>query len=80
MFNSYWNPNTTMDLWLIDGLECDPLEWWEELRAFWNSAEVKACLKSKGFSEDTANTSEVHEEYSLVDELGLGPNSWMVCR
>ena len=36
-----------MDVWLIDGFECDPLEWWKEFRALWNSAEVKAFLKSK---------------------------------
>lgn len=68
-----------MGHWVIDGLECDPLEWWGELASWWGSLEFRACLRRGSNECNTNSGSEWDEEdYSLVSELGLGPISWVV--
>lgn len=70
-----------MDLWLIDGLECDPLEWWVELMNLCGSSEVKTSLRVKGSRPNMETGLKEGEDYSLVKEMELGPiNGWLAVK
>lgn len=64
-----------MGHWLVDGLECDPLEWWRELVSLWGSSEFMTCLKREADGCNTKRSSEWEDDYNLVHELGLGPSN-----
>lgn len=54
-----------VELWLIDGEEYIILELW-----------IKECLRSKGSNIEVELDTEVVENDSLVEEMGVGPSCW----
>ena len=66
-----------VELWRIDGEEYPLLELWMELMSWWKSPTLKDCLRSKGSKVEVVLDLEVVEDYSLVDEMGVGPSRWV---
>ena len=66
-----------VELWWIDGEEYTLLELWMELMSWWKSPTLKDCLRSKGSKVEVVLDLEVVEDYSLVDEMGVGPSRWV---
>lgn len=66
-----------MGRWLIEGLECDPLQWWVELMKSWTSSDFKNCLRWEMSGRESKTNLEGNEEYILVSELGVGPSRWI---
>ena len=58
-----------MDLWLIEGEECNLLDVWMEIMHLWRSDGVKDCLRAKGNKTKVELDYEFVESYSLVEEI-----------
>ena len=68
--------NLAMGRWLLDWLECDPLQWWVELAELWNSHDLKDWLRSRADGQGLKLSSEEDEENNLISWEGGSPNNW----
>ena len=61
-----------------EGEECNLLDVWMEIMQLWRSDGLKDCLQTKGSKVEVELDCEFVENYSLVEEIGLGPSIWRV--